>query len=66
MPKNADSHIQNSAPGPPVEIAPVTPMMLPGPTRIAVLSRKEEAGEMPAFAEERVVTVFTAFLKWVT
>ena len=36
MPKNAEIHIQNSAPGPPVVMAPVTPMILPGPTRIAV------------------------------
>ena len=31
IPKNADSHIQNTAPGPPVSIADVTPMILPVP-----------------------------------
>ena len=47
MPKKAESHIQNSAPGPPTEIAPVTPMMLPGPTRMAELKKKAAKGEMP-------------------
>ncbi len=32
MPKNAISHIQNTAPGPPTRIAPATPTMLPVPT----------------------------------
>ena len=32
MPKNAVIHIQNSAPGPPREIAVATPAMLPVPT----------------------------------
>ena len=32
MPKSADTHIQNTAPGPPKMIAPVTPAMLPVPT----------------------------------
>ena len=32
MPKRAEIHIQNTAPGPPRMIAPVTPAMLPVPT----------------------------------
>ena len=32
MPKNAATHIQNTAPGPPVTIAAATPAMLPVPT----------------------------------
>ena len=32
MPKNAVTHIQNSAPGPPMRIAIATPAMLPMPT----------------------------------
>ena len=50
MPKKAENHIQNRAPGPPMLMAPVTPRMLPGPTRIAVESRKEARGEMPVLA----------------
>ena len=50
MPKKADTHIQNRAPGPPTLMAPVTPRMLPGPTRMAVESRKEAQGEMPVLA----------------
>ena len=47
MPKKAETHIQNSAPGPPMEIAPVTPKILPGPTRIAVESKKAVSEEIP-------------------
>ena len=32
MPRNADTHIQNTAPGPPRAMAPATPAMLPVPT----------------------------------
>ena len=32
MPKNAISHIQNTAPGPPTAMAPATPTILPVPT----------------------------------
>ena len=32
MPNSAEIHIQNTAPGPPRMIAPVTPAMLPVPT----------------------------------
>ena len=32
MPKKAATHIQNTAPGPPAKMAPVTPAMLPVPT----------------------------------
>lgn len=32
MPKNAEIHIQNTAPGPPVRMAETTPMILPVPT----------------------------------
>lgn len=60
MPKKAATHIQNSAPGPPVEMAPVTPTMLPAPTRMAVLSMKEAMGLIPvcssAFFLNRTLT----------
>ncbi len=32
MPSSAETHIQNTAPGPPMAIAPATPAMLPVPT----------------------------------
>ena len=32
MPSRAEHHIQNTAPGPPMAIAPATPAMLPVPT----------------------------------
>jgi hypothetical protein len=32
MPKNADTHIQNTAPGPPRKTAVATPTILPVPT----------------------------------
>ena len=32
MPSTPDTHSQNSAPGPPIEIAVATPAMLPTPT----------------------------------
>ena len=32
IPKKAANHIQKTAPGPPVKMAPVTPAMLPVPT----------------------------------
>ena len=32
IPRIADIHIQNTAPGPPIAIAPATPAMLPVPT----------------------------------
>ena len=35
MPSSAVIHIQNTAPGPPVEMAMATPAMLPVPTRLA-------------------------------
>ena len=47
MPTRAVTHIQNRAPGPPTEIAPVTPIILPGPTRIAELKKKAAKGEIP-------------------
>ena len=47
MPKKAETHIQNNAPGPPMEIAPVTPKILPGPTRMAVESKKAVSEEIP-------------------
>ena len=50
IPKNAETHIHRSAPGPPTETAPVTPKILPGPTRIAVDRKKDAKGEMPVLA----------------
>ena len=32
IPKKADTHIQNTAPGPPVRIAEITPIIFPVPT----------------------------------
>ncbi len=53
MPKNADSHIQKIAPGPPEYSAVAQPVMLPVPTcaAIAVVSAwKELMPSLPAFA----------------
>ena len=47
IPKNAEIHIQKRAPGPPTAMAPVTPIMFPGPTRIAALSRNAASGVIP-------------------
>ncbi len=63
MPKKAETHIQNSAPGPPTEMAPVTPRMLPGPTRMAVDSRKAARGEMPVSAALLCTRIFRPYLK---
>lgn len=43
----ADTHIHKIAPGPPTLIAPVTPRILPGPTRIAEDNKNEANGEIP-------------------
>ena len=45
MPKKAATHIQKTAPAPPVKMAPVTPAMLPVPTvpaRAVVTASKAE------------------------
>ena len=66
MPKKAETHIQNSAPGPPMEIAPVTPRMLPGPTRMAVESKKAVSEEIPLRVWLRCISTFTAKIKLCT
>ena len=47
MPRKATTHIQNSAPGPPVYTATATPAMLPVPTREARLVVSAWMGVMP-------------------
>ena len=70
MPKNADTHIQNRAPGPPTEMAPVTPRMFPGPTRMAELSIKAASGEIPVAALRRwtssrmAVPIWVSWIQW--
>ena len=51
MPKNEMTHIQNTAPGPPVRIAPATPTMIPVPTwaAMAVASAWNELMPPPPF-----------------
>ena len=66
MPKKADTHIQNRAPGPPTAMAPVTPIMLPGPTRMAELRKNAASGDMPVSTERFSVKILMAFLKCVT
>ena len=39
-PISAITHIQNTAPGPPMAIAEATPAKLPVPTRVATLTAK--------------------------
>ena len=51
MPKNEMTHIQNTAPGPPVRMAPATPTMMPVPTcaAMAVASAWNELMPPPPF-----------------
>ena len=63
IPKNADIHIQNRAPGPPTAIAPVTPRIFPGPTRIAELRKNDASGEIPVSTTRFSVMVRIPFLK---
>ena len=65
MPKKADTHIHKSAPGPPTAIAPVTPNIFPGPTRMAELRKKAAREEMPVSAFFRRVSNLIPFPKWV-
>lgn len=46
MPKNAMSHIQNTAPGPPTAMAPATPTILPVPTVAASAVHRDWNWEM--------------------
>ena len=46
MPSRADSHIQNTAPGPPIAMAPETPAMLPVPMEAARAVHMALKGEM--------------------
>ena len=66
MPKKAETHIQKSAPGPPTAIAPVTPRIFPGPTRIAELKRNAARGEIPVSTLRFSAMIAIPFLKWVT
>lgn len=57
MPKKADTHTQNRAPGPPLTTAVAQPVMLPVPTwaAMAVVSAwKELMPSCPAFLPRRV------------
>ena len=47
MPKKADTHIQNTAPGPPMVRAVATPAILPVPTVAASAVHMAANGETP-------------------
>ena len=67
MPKKAEIHIQKRAPGPPAAIAPVTPIIFPGPTRMAVLRQNAANGEIPVWISLLCAIVRTPspnFLSW--
>ena len=66
IPKKAETHIQNKAPGPPTEMAPVTPRMFPGPTRMAELSIKAARGDIPVSALRRRIRRRMASPMWVS
>ena len=63
MPKNEMTHIQNTAPGPPVRIAPATPTMMPVPTcaAMAVASAWNELMPPPPFLPLREMLPKTRF-----
>ena len=63
IPKNAEIHIQNNAPGPPAAMAPVTPRIFPGPTRMAELKKNDASGEIPVSTTRFSVMVRIPFLK---
>ncbi len=67
MPKNAATHIQNNAPGPPTEIAPVMPTILPGPARIASPSMNDASALTPVFDDclrSIMRTILPTFIVW--
>ena len=51
-PKRAVTHIQNTAPAPPAEMAATTPTRFPMPTRVAVAMIRVWKPEMEFFGEE--------------
>lgn len=53
--KSADTHIQNTAPGPPRDMATATPAIFPTPNVPARAVHKAETGEIPSrsFFEKR-------------
>ncbi len=56
IPKNAETHIQTSAPGPPLTIAVATPLIFPVPTVFASpvqAARKLDTVPTPSPAEEK-------------
>ena len=63
-PMRAISHIQNTAPGPPMAMAVATPARLPVPTRVATLTAKAWNDEIcllwPFFSLTCSLTVLTA------
>ena len=67
IPKNAASHIQKMAPGPPAAMAVATPTMLPVPTvaeRAVQRALKESISPLPAFCALKIS--FSAFGNWNT
>ncbi len=50
MPTTATTHIQKTAPGPPMPIASATPVTFPVPTREAALIVNAWNGEIPSFS----------------
>ena len=54
MPSSAEHHIQNTAPGPPMAMAPATPAMLPVPTVAASAVHTAWKGVMAPSAASRL------------
>ena len=59
-PSSAVTHIQNTAPAPPAEIAATTPTRLPMPTRVAVETMSDCTPEREAWPRGRFSTATRA------
>ena len=68
MPKKAHTHIQNTAPGPPVATAVATPAMLPLPTQPPMATHTASKGDtcwsLLAFASLLVMLPSVYFITW--
>ena len=63
MPSSATTHIQNTAPGPPMVMAMATPIMLPVPTREAMPTAKAWKDDMPSRDPPREPRMVTSILR---
>ena len=61
-PSRAITHIQNTAPAPPAEMAATTPTRLPMPTRQAVEMIRAWTPEIPSLPEEPVFSRVTRII----